>query len=185
MADDLGSTVAALHKELDEQSEPHADYKAVKDDVDKASGLFRSNYSRGTTKGPKTREKFEDAAALYLKGVGWDVKGKQQSASIMRGWLGDDNYAVIQDAIKRDDIDEIMKLLKDAYIAGTSSAKLLSTTAKIGELPPDSRIDLGKKGVEGLGGTDYVAVATNPVQYSRDLGRKKAIADAYTHEKAA
>ena len=184
MADDLGAKVKALHEELDAQAEPHAGYKAVKEWVDKASGFFRLNYSRGTTSGPKTREKFEDAAELYLKGVGWDIKNKQQAASIMRGWLGDNLNAVLE-AIKIDDLDEITNLLKDAYIVGTSNAKLSSTVARIGELPSDSKIAFGKEGVKQLGGDDYVTVATNPGQYMLDLTAKRRAADAYTHKKAA
>lgn len=170
-----------LLEALDKQTEPYAAWKApgVKEQIQKGTAAVRAADYTKEVKGPKLTDQIERYATDFYTAANMAGNGEPKMlAHQLRVDLGD-HYVELREALKIGDPDTAGKLTKDAFENRVGTAQLESIIERIGSLAPDARIELGKKAVAKVGGTDYVTAITNPGQLAQTLTRQKAMAEVY------
>ena len=166
---------------LDEQTEPHAAWKAGKEDIQKGTAAVRGkkDYTVGV-KGPEVIDTIESYATDLYTGMGRAGNGDPKIlANNLRTTLGEENYGILRGALERGDVDEANKVVKDGLVDEVGAAKLNPILEKTQLLPSDARLKWSKKAVEKVGGTEYMRAATSPAGIARALGQQKTLASAY------
>lgn len=174
-------SVDEIISQLEEEATPNSAWKKAKPKVQKGTKYMRTADDYSTeTKGQALVERVESYATDLYGAIGESGSGdKQINSHRLRTVLGQDNYINFKAALKKGDIDEANKLIKDAFTGEVEEAKLNHTLERFHALSPDEKIDFGKKTVKKIGGADYVTALTAPQEIYKILKQQKAVADAY------
>lgn len=144
----LDELTQGIWNEIKAITKHNAEFEAVKDGVNAASKDIREKYTRGVKEGTAIIEGVEEFAEIYLRSLGKSEPNRKLYSNNLIGMLnniGEGAYQTFENAIKLDDIDEALRLGKEAARIEYRVAEYGAIVRKASHLSSDQRLALGQK----------------------------------------